>query len=485
MRKIISIFLFVCLAMFFSMVNASVKEPPIEFSKETKQCVACHKKNNPGITQQWGRSKHYRAKVGCYECHQADKGDIDAYIHDDRKVKKNISIIVSPKDCSNCHPKEVKETEESHHAKAGRIIGSLDNLLAEVVEGNSAFITEGFPEGNSAAAVNGCWQCHGSRVKVLQDGALDPATWPNTGIGRINPDGSEGACSACHARHRFSVEQARNPDTCGKCHLGPDHPQKEIYEESKHGIQYAANKHRLNMDGEKWIPGEDYFSGPTCSTCHMGATREMPVTHDVGMRISWNNRPPVSVRPEKSDAKMGLPGASVKWEDRRDNMKNVCSTCHSEDYIESFYKQYDGLVELYNNKYAKPGLKLMKLAKPLMSKVKFSSKLDFIWFELWHHEGRRARMAASMMAPDYTHWHGTYDLAKNFYTEMLPELEELVHANHKSSDSKKRAAARALKDGIDAMLNTDDHKWFIGKTDAKKTAARKKAAADFKARYSK
>ena len=27
----------------------------------------------------------------------------------------------------------------------------------------------------------------------------DPATWPNTGIGRINPDGSEGSCTACHS----------------------------------------------------------------------------------------------------------------------------------------------------------------------------------------------------------------------------------------------------------------------------------------------
>jgi len=64
---------------------AAVKSPPPEMSDETKQCVVCHKKNNPGITQQWGASKHYRANVGCYECHQADAGDVDAYVHDDRK----------------------------------------------------------------------------------------------------------------------------------------------------------------------------------------------------------------------------------------------------------------------------------------------------------------------------------------------------------------------------------------------------------------
>lgn len=468
-----------------TVVHGSVKEAPDKMSEETKQCVACHKKNHPGITQQWGASKHYRANVGCYECHAADEGDPDAYIHDDKKVKKNISIIVSPKDCENCHQKEVKQAVESHHAKAGRILGSLDNLLAEVVEGNSALITEGFPEGNSAAAVSGCWQCHGSKVKVLEDGRLDPATWPNTGIGRINPDGSEGACTACHARHEFSVAQAREPDACGRCHLGPDHPQKEIYEESKHGIQYAAHKEKMNLANPKWIPGEDFFTGPTCSTCHMGATKHQDVNNNVGLRISWNNRPPVSIRPEITDAKMGSPSAAVKWEERRDNMKDVCSNCHSEDYIDAFYTQYDGLVTLYNEKFAKPGKELMAAAKPLLKPAKFSNKLDWTWFELWHHEGRRARMGASMMGPDYTHWHGTYEIAQHFYVKMIPELEDLIAKANASKDPKKMAAAKVLQEKIDTVLNSKDHKWYLDKLTDKQKALRKAAVEDFKKKYSK
>ncbi len=467
------------------LVFASVKEPPKDFSKETRECVKCHKKNNPGIVQQWGHSKHYRAHVGCYECHKAEKGDPDAFIHDDKKVKKLISIIVSPKDCANCHEKEVKENSESHHAQAGKILGSLDNLLAEVVEGNSAFITEGFPEGNSAAAVVGCWQCHGSQVKVLEEGELDPATWPNSGIGRLNPDGSNGACSACHARHEFSVAQARQPETCGKCHLGPDHPQKEIYEESKHGIQFATHRAEMDLSSPKWIPGEDFFTGPTCSTCHMGATREQDVTHDVGMRISWNNRPPVSIRPEKADAKMGLPGANVNWEERRDNMKDVCSACHNEEWVDNFYAQYDGLIELYNEKFAKPGKALYALAKPLLRPAKFSNKLDWIWFELWHHEGRRARMGASMMGPDYTHWHGTYEIAQHFYVKMVPELEHLIEKGKASGDPKKVKAAKALQAKLDEVLNSDNHRWYLDKLTPEEKAKRKQAAAAFKARYSK
>ena len=356
-----------------------------ELSRQSQECIECHKKESQALYQQWGQSKHYRANVGCYECHAANKSDPDAIRHYDQ----TIATIVSPKDCARCHAREVEEFSGSHHSKGGRIIGSLDNVLAEIVEGNNGMRTPGFPEGNSAAAVNGCWQCHGSQVKVLPDGKLDPATWPNTGIGRINPDGTEGSCSACHGRHAFSAAQARHPDTCGKCHLGPDHPQKEIYEESKHGIAFAANIQRMNLESAKWIVGEDYSAAPTCSTCHMSATKNQAVTHDIGMRISWNNRPVLSVRPEVSDAKMNLPGKDVPWQLRRQNMKDVCTNCHNKLWVDNFYVQYDSLIDLYNEKFAKPGRDLYKLAGPLLRPVKFGNKIDFTWFEIWHHEGRR------------------------------------------------------------------------------------------------
>lgn len=405
--------------------------------------------------------------------------DIDAFDH----FGYNIAIIVSPQDCATCHKKEAEQFSSSHHSKAARILGSLDNRLAEVVEGNKAFITLGFPEGNAASAVTGCWQCHGSEVKVLEEGGLDPATWPNTGIGRINPDGSEGSCSACHSRHTFSVEQARKPENCGKCHMGPDHPQLEIYQESKHGIAFYANKDKMNLDNAKWILGEDYNAAPTCATCHMSATPNQEVTHDVGLRISWNNRPILSIRPEISDAKLGLPGKDVSWQVRRENMQDVCSNCHSGTYVNNFYVQYDALIHLYNEKFARPGKALMELAKPLLKPVVFGNKLDFIWFELWHHEGRRARHGASMMGPDYTHWHGMYEVAKNFYTEFIPELVELAEKNRHNNNSEVVSQAKALEEKIKTVLESNDHRWFIGKMDPGEKARRKKQMEDFKDRY--
>ena len=43
---------------------------------------------------------------------------------------------MTPKDCGRCHLTESEEFGNSHHAAAGNILDSLDNFLAETVEGN-------------------------------------------------------------------------------------------------------------------------------------------------------------------------------------------------------------------------------------------------------------------------------------------------------------------------------------------------------------
>ncbi len=450
--------------------KAKAMKPFKHLSKESATCASCHKKENPGVYQQWGRSKHFGANVGCYECHKAKTSDKDAIRHKDFVI----SVIVSPKDCAQCHKSEVDQFSKSHHAKAGEIIGSLDNVLAEVVEGMLSF------NGASPVAVNGCWQCHGSEVKVLSNGDLDPATWPNTGIGRINPDGSRGACTACHQRHEFSMRQARRPESCGKCHLGPDHPQKEIYDESKHGINFYANVDKMNLNSSKWVPGEDYDAAPTCATCHMSATSELPITHDVGDRISWTLRPAIS---EKIDAKAIKMGKKVKpWLDRRKDMKSVCNSCHSSKTISNFYEQFDSLVNMYNDKFAIPGNKLMKLLKKekMITDTPFDDNIEWTWFFLWHHEGRRARHGAAMQAPDYTQWHGMFEVAHRFYTEMVPEIKELIeHAKEKGN---KKSAARVQK-LLDEILNSPAHSWYLGKIPDDVKAKRKADREKFNKRY--
>ncbi len=397
----LSLILFVALTIVgFVEVQSKTEEVKPYISGRNKKCIGCHIKKGvaEGGIEDWKRSRHASKGIGCFECHEAEKEDPDAFEHEGFII----ATIVSPKDCARCHEQESKEFQSSRHARAAEFVGSFDNVLGDIIEGPSA-------------ANLGCRQCHGSEVKVLEGGRLDPATWPNTGMGRINPDGSKGSCSACHARHSFSVAQARQPENCGRCHMGPDHPQIEIYNESKHGILYHANKDKMKLDSpaDKWIPGRDY-SYPTCATCHMGATATQPVTHDVGERISWTLRPIVSIKLEN-------------WERRRNAMQEVCKSCHTKSFVENFYTQYDRAIDLYNTKFGIPAKRAMESLKKKgkLTSTPFDEKIEWVFFELWHHEGRRARMGASMMGPDFTQWHGFYEVAKHFYTEFLPELTKL------------------------------------------------------------
>lgn len=359
-------------------------------------CVSCHKKDNPGLYLQWKNSAHSENGVGCIDCHQADPKDVDAFDHNGA----TIATLVTPKDCGKCHPVIEEETSNSYHAHAGEILNSNDAYLAHAA-------------GGEPIAIVGCESCHGGKVKIDPDSPnkLSSKTWPNSGIGRINPDGSKGSCNACHSRHSFSAAQARQPENCGKCHLGPDHPQKEIYEESKHGIAYFSNKDKMALDSDSWVVGKDYYEAPTCATCHMSATSNQPITHDVGKRISWTLRPPISKKKDNADVK-------------RQNMQDVCLNCHQQRFVEGHYFQYDALVKLYNEKFAKPAtdiINLVKSEKLLENAASFSNPIEWEYWELWHHEGRRARMGAAMMAPDYAWWHGIYDVAHNFYFKLIPE----------------------------------------------------------------
>jgi hypothetical protein len=274
---------------------------------------------------------------------------------------------------------------------------------------------------------------------------LSRKSWPNSGIGRLNPDGSKGSCNACHTRHSFSKAQARQPEACSKCHLGPDHPQKEVYEESKHGNAYFTNREKMNLDDDAWVVGVDYFEAPTCATCHMSATPTSKATHDVGQRIAWTLRPPVSKHKEN-------------WQARRENMKQVCVNCHGNAFADGHFYQFDAVVELYNEKFAKPATELIKLVrekKLLENPANFSNKIEWTYWELWHHEGRRARHGASMMGPDYTWWHGMYEVAQHFYFKLLPEAREF-----KDPD---------VDAWIDKLVEEDEmHSWLMSETTALK-----------------
>jgi hypothetical protein len=87
------------------------------------------------------------------------------------------------------------------------------------------------------------------------------------------------------------------------------------------------------------------------------------------------------------------------------------------------------------------------------------------------------------MAPDYAHSHGTYEVSKRFYTKMVPQLKQLIEANIGSADAKKAKAAEELRAKLDEVLNSEDHKWYLGKTDPEVELKRKRELEEFRKRY--
>ncbi|MFC1488411.1 multiheme c-type cytochrome [Thermodesulfobacteriota bacterium] len=397
--------------------------------KEAMACIQCHKIENPGLFADWAKSRHASANITCYDCHKAEEFDPDVskahykqYERSDQKYgtkeyKMPVTAVVTPKDCSRCHPDEAKQYDQSKHANTHKIIWQIDPWLKLGM--NSDF-----------ERASGCFHCHGTIMKV-KDGALDPETWPNVGVGRINLDGSKGSCTSCHTRHRFSVMEARKPEACGQCHLGPDHPQIEIFMESKHGDIYTAHGDDYNWDSAPgtWTPGVD-FRGPTCASCHMSGAGSVLTSHDVTERLSWEIQAPLTVRPENFKP---FP-AKTNWQTERDKMKEVCIQCHGNTWVDDHYVKLDKVVEEYNEVYFKPANKMLGdlYTKGLLDKSKFfDERLEVEYYELWHHEGRRARMGTAMMAPDYAWWHGFYECKKR-YNNYMEEARDLIKHNKKA-----------------------------------------------------
>lgn len=393
-------------------------------------CIQCHKQEHPGIFADWANSRHANANITCIDCHLAEETDPDISRDHYKQYEKSdtpwgrkqyrvpVAGVVTPKDCSRCHPDEAAQYKDSKHANTLEIIWQIDSWLKKGM--NSDF-----------ERASGCFYCHGTVLETDQDGNLTPETWPNVGVGRLNLDGSKGSCSSCHTRHRFSIMEARKPQACGQCHLGPDHPQIEIYTESKHGAIYDSFGDEYNWTAAPgtWSPGVDYRA-PTCASCHMSGAGSTLTTHDVTERLSWEIQAPLTIRPSEFAA---LP-ADTNWEVERDKMKEICLQCHGDNWVDSHYDTYDKVVEEYNEVYYKPAKQIYDelYEKGLLDDSKmFDERLEVEFYELWHHEGRRARMGAAMMAPDYTWWHGFYEV-KNRYNEFMKEARELIEHNKKA-----------------------------------------------------
>lgn len=360
------------------------------------ECVTCHRRTTPGIVEQYGHSTMAAADIGCLDCHQVDIDYPGAVEHEGTYVLNQPTAAM----CERCHTTEVAQFNQSRHGLPAYVAyAGAEGLPPELLEAY-----ESVPEGsfNPDKMRNALYALEGPEITRF-------ACESCHNIGKPAADGSVGQCQKCHLRHEFSLKQARKPETCNNCHIGPDHPQWEIYQESAHGIAYASGGDQWHWEAEPGTLTVSDFPAPTCATCHLSGFGASGTTHDVGDRLTWYLFAPISER---------RPG----WQDNRTRMQNVCRECHNNNFIEDFYEAADKATEKVNAWVEESNEIVAPLKeKGLMTAAPFDEPIDFTYFNLWHHWGRTVKFGVWMQGADYVQWHGAYEVLHD-----MAELREIA-----------------------------------------------------------
>jgi hydroxylamine dehydrogenase len=378
--------------------HAETDQPSADFVKATGKCAECHARTQYSVVHEYEISMHAQKGVNCLDCHQPADG---------QEKKDHNGFVISAKltagNCRRCHEQIYQQFVRSRHAApAWAAIYGEKGLTPEQVNFSEQYQPGGARraahpftqlEGSSAMA-SGCEQCHS--------------------VGKPNADGTIGTCTACHSRHTASVRIARLPSTCAQCHMGPDHSQIEIYEESKHGVMFQAQEKLLNLDAPPAnLTTRDMFI-PTCATCHMSGINGLGVTHEPSERLSYYLANAVTEkRPNYATAQA--------------KMKQVCSQCHTPALIERVYSQAEQVVASTNQRVLAAQDLVTSLKKEgLVTGPPFSNPIDFLYFDLWHYDGRTSKHGAFMGGADFVQWHGNY-----------PMLQKTVELNAMAAELRK------------------------------------------------
>ena len=248
-------------------ITAEQPERVDALANSQDECVVCHKRTTPGIVQQYGHSTMAAAEVSCQDCHEVQADYPDSVEHEGTHVLRSPTTAM----CEKCHQAEVAQFNQSRHGLPAYVA----MVGTEPLSPEHAAMFEAIPEGGFAPdkARNSLYHLEGPEITRF-------ACHGCHNVGKPAEDGSVGQCQKCHLRHEFSQEQARKPETCNHCHIGPDHPQWEIYQESPHGIAYATGGHNWHWEAEPGTLSVEDFPAATCAICHMSGFGATGTTHD-------------------------------------------------------------------------------------------------------------------------------------------------------------------------------------------------------------
>ena len=385
-----------------------------------QQCVECHKTVTPGIVSDWQLSKHSQNAVTCSVCH----GDGHTSAQDVAKVK-----IPTPETCAGCHAERVKEFKGGKHAAAWAAMKAMPTAHWQPMA-----LMEG---------MKGCGGCH--KLGLKTEAEIQELKKQGAGFGVAS-------CDACHTRHTFSVQEARQPQACQTCHMGFDHPQWEMYSSSKHGVRYLLKQTRV-------LP--ERAAAPTCQTCHMQEGNH-------AVRTAWGFLAVRLPMPEDkqwaADRVTILQGLGVldpdgkptgrldvvkaadvarltheDWQKERDKMLKTCNGCHSANFARAELEKGDEMIKAADRLMAdaiRTVAALYKdgfLPKPKNYAYAFPDLLAFHdaptvieqkLFVMFLEHRMRAFQGAFHASPDYSLWYGWSEMTRDL-TEIKTAAEEL------------------------------------------------------------
>ncbi len=405
-----------------------------------QQCVDCHKKTTPGVVADWQVSKHNQSGVDCATCH----GDQHTTAADAAKAR-----IPTPDTCATCHETQVKQFKSGKHAAAWAAMKAMPTIHWQPMA-----LTEG---------MKGCGGCHKIGLKTEAE---------TRGLQKEGRGFGLASCDACHTRHAFSVEEARQPQACQTCHMGFDHPQWEMYSGSKHGVRYL-----LKQTGA--LPKS--VAAPTCQTCHF-----QEGNHEV--RTAWGF---LAVRlPMPEDKRWTADRATIlqalgvldpagkptgrlevvkaadvarltqeAWQRERDKMLRTCNQCHSVNFARGELEKGDSIIRDADRLMAE-AIRIVAalyqdgaLPKPKNYASAFPDLLTFHdaptvieqkLFVMFLEHRMRTFQGTFHANPDYALWYGWSEMQRDL-TEIRHEAEQLRRLKGKPVARVKPAAPAAKK----------------------------------------
>ncbi len=366
-----------------------------------EECIPCHREKTPAAVRQWEQSAHGRKGIGCEKCHGSDH----------EKMKKG-EARVDMKACAPCHHKAYEGHRKSRHGlglhSGWGCTRNMDGRSArecsfchdkESAEPLSSVQCARFLKQSSEMGEVGCNYCHSV----------------------------ESSCASCHTNHNTDLKIVRDPAVCAKCHMGPDHPQWEMWQTSQHGTLHATAGATL---------------APDCQRCHMPGG-----SHDVSVGITMSSG--------------GVPYPPDKGAPQREEMIKICSQCHAPSFAKRELTRGDAIQKQSLTIVKEAESIILDLADrslldpmpenrpphPLSGKqlvldsqllYEDTSHIERLLFKMKKYDYARTVKGAYHQNPAYTHWYGNAELKMDL-VDIRAEASRLRKAGRSGGGADKGA----------------------------------------------